>query len=434
MSSALPCRVEPAARSSSGARPATPIARSVEARCATGGRAVSRDDDGDVDAEPGRAARPRIRAGRRVGVHGQQQHGARARCWTRPPRPRPAPARAGSRRCGSAPRRGDDPHGLGVDGRLAVVRDQRPALGLAHDLLVTTTTSPSAAGRGDVRRDRAPPRSSPGRDLGQPRRTPLTGSTRGHADVPRAARAARSKRRPRPSPRSARHVGHEQRDGHGTRMPAAGRRRPAGRGVGSRRRASRRAGPRRRGRRRRPRDGLDPDGRQARVRHAAHRRAADDRGDARRPVPRSSRGRPGCRARRGSCRCETTGLDGGSRTTSASAIASRTPGAGLRVLGADRHELQARAPRRAAAPTTPGSGSPARPGARPRSRRGSRPGRRSSAAAGRPGRQPGAQGLGHLARAGSPGRASGCARRGWRRRGRRARTTAARGRRPRAPP
>ncbi|CAM5732030.1 hypothetical protein SALBM311S_01588 [Streptomyces alboniger] len=125
---------------------------------------------------------------------------------------------------------------------------------------------------------------------------------------------------------------------------------------------------------------------------------------------------------------ETTGLDGGNSTTSASAIASSTPGAGL-ACSAPTSTRVGRQPTPAAAPSTPGS---ARPCARRRSRRphGSRPGRRSSGSA-VPRLPPVAQRLGHRAQRIPRRRSSACARCGWRSPGRRARTTRVRRRRPR---
>ena len=56
---------------------------------------------------------------------------------------------------------------------------------------------------------------------------------------------------------------------------------------------------------------------------------------------------------------ETTGFDGGSSTTSASAIASRTPGPGCGLVEPDERPASRRAPGRAAGPSTPGSARPA---------------------------------------------------------------------------
>ena len=178
--------------------------------------------------------------------------------------------------------------------------------------------------------------------------------------------------------------------------------------------------------------GLDADRGEARVGHAAQRLAADDRrhADDSAPVSRSASRMPGT-AR--TVPTLTTGFDGASSTTSASAIASSTPGAGRR-LGRRRPDTIDCAGSSAWCRTHHSwkwiaFGSPSRR----RPRHGSRPGRRTSAAAARP------AATGRTAprsprRADSRRAASGCAPGGWRCPCRRARTRPGPRRRRPAPP
>ena len=238
-------------------------------------------------------------------------------------------------------------------------------------------------------------------------------------------------------------VGHHQRYGRGSARPAASSRGDLV-GVAARRPASRRARRRAPGRRSAAPTPAALTSTPIAVSSCSAMprtwRAADDGGEA---DDRRRRGARAPRGRRGTPRMvptETTGLDGGS--SDQVGVGDRVdarPGPGVDVLEPDDDHGLGRAPRRAAAPSTPGS---ARPGARSgrrgrRSRRGSRPGRRSSAAGVRVadvGLPAPAQRLGDLRRAGSRRRASGCGPGGWRCRGRRGRTRSAPRRTPPARP
>ena len=163
-------------------------------------------------------------------------------------------------------------------------------------------------------------------------------------------------------------------------------------------------------------------------------RAADDGGEADDRAPWSPR------APRGPGHAEDR-ADGddrvGRRQDHQVGVGDGVEHAGRRVglVEADRRPRPRRAPRRAAAPSTPGS---ARPGGRSAlgsaTRRGSRPGRRSSAAAATPRLPALAQRLGDGGERIARRRASGCAPGGWRCRGRRGRTRSAPRRTPPAPP
>ena len=133
---------------------------------------------------------------------------------------------------------------------------------------------------------------------------------------------------------------------------------------------------------------------------------------------------------------ETTGLDGGSSTRSASVIASMTPGAGRGVVEADDDDrlgghLGAQPHPVLLEVHDPAAARGLRVGDRdvgldPVVGHRQQPHARGVASAGTAPRSP--------RRAGSPRRASGCAPGGWRCRGRRARTRSARRRTPPAPP
>ena len=289
----------------------------------------------------------------------------------------------------------DDPRGRraarrpGRSRRRSPPRGRRPRTtrpsALLTTLRVTTTTSPSRSGgrqRGDQRgevvagaRPRGSPSDAADLERGQPRRSAIA--------------ARRGRGRPGPSPAVGGEVGHEQRHGPADRRPPR-QRRPRRRRP--RRPASRRAArqpPRRRSAGRPPSAEVSTPI-AARQASAMPRTGAppmigdtpDDRCGGRRDRVR------GCRAPPGSCRWRRPGCDGGSSTTSAlgDGVEHARPGCG--VLDADRRRSRGPGPRRAAAPTTPGSARPAAAGACRRSiTTGSRPGRRSSAAAGRRARQ-----------------------------------------------
>ena len=264
-----------------------------------------------------------------VGVERQQHDRAGRRRWRRRCRPRPSSARAGCARSTVGPRRATTRSGL-LGQRVVPVARPDPALGLAdhlagdHDDVAVGAASVAAA----TRAARSAPvvtsgRPSGARDLG----------------------AQPWSRRPDQLDRGGRHrrgrvvVGHHQRDGgagdpgglDGGDVVGVGRRRPASRRAPRRRRGSRSGRPpRRRSPRRRsrssiwwaiPRTWVSPTMGERPTTGAAVAVSASRMPGTPRIVP-----------------TETTGLDGGRMTRSASAIASSTPGAGRRLVQTDEDQ------------------------------------------------------------------------------------------------
>ena len=270
------------------------------------------DDDRRRRPRPARAAATAARAPTRPGPAAAAAP-CPARCRSRRPRRRPAPGRAGSRRCGSAAP-GDHAHGLGRD-RLLAVDPHDPALGLGHHL--GRDDDDVAVGQREVlagqRRDaRSAGEVVAGRDLGQRRPAPRPAATARHGRS-RAGEPGRRARppaaEPRRHPRPRLDVRHQQRDRAAGDAGGLDRRRPRRRRPC--RPASRRAG------RRRPRRAVVQRHRlggasRRRWRRAPcrpcrapvrRRRSARARRPARRrrPAPRGCPGRP---AR---CRCSRPG-------------------------------------------------------------------------------------------------------------------------------
>ena len=356
----------------------------------------------------------------RPGRRGAGRRG-RARRWRRRCRRRPCVRPWRVRTIVVGPRRATTRTVSSASASSRVPGRTRPSA-LLTTLLVTTTMSPSSSvdAREQERRQvvaRA--------HLGRRRRARALDGDRGHATSSMAAAAMAAVRRGRSSSgvrRGRRSRRLDRGDGGVDLVDQPAVEHPAGR-AGAVVQADPGGGD------------LDADRGEQLLGHPADVGAADDGGEAddRAAVAASASRTPGTPRM---VPTETTGLDGGSTTRSASAMASRTPGAGVDVSSPTKSTASAGHLGAQPDPVLLEVHDPAAARARRgrRWRRGSRPGRRSSAAAGRAGLPAPAQRLGHLARAGSRRRASGCGRGGSRGRGRRGRTRSAPRRTPRARP
>ena len=308
------------------------------------------DDHRDVDAESIAAgpigSRPRTHPGRWAAARPSR----RGRCSRRCRRPR---ARSPWRVCTIwvRPRRATTRTVSRGEVVLAAAWDET-ALGLGDDLAGhddDVSVAQLDAGGDDQRRDVVA--------FGRPPGCPSSAQTSNRCASPCAAPVARSSAAA-PSPRwlstscissgTARPLNPLRRNAATTSASTSSTSQPSIRPAGlggcrsggdARRRSSRRRSPR----------GRRPPSRAP----ARHRRSATARQPGRAVASQRVRR---CRARSRMMPIDTTGLLGASSTTSASAIASMTPGAGL--AGSQRHGLRSRAAgtcRAQSGPTTPGS-------------------------------------------------------------------------------
>ena len=312
------------------------------------------------------SSRDRSAPGRGVRVDGQQQHACPARCWSRRPRRPPAPARAGSRRSGSA--RGAPPPGRSrrrwpPRGRPARTRPS------ALDTIFEVTTTHVAVGQREVlagqRGDQHGREVVARGDLGDAVRRPDQ-QRPAHPRSPRRRARRRAPGRSGPSPAAASTSGISSGTARQA-IPAASTVATASASLvstsqpssspPSARSRSAAPRPRRWSRRRWRRAPCRPCRAPARRRRSAR---------ARRPAPADSTSASRMPGTARTVPMLTTGLDGGSSTTSAVGDRLEHAGAGLRVGRRRPARSRARRALRAAAPSTPGS---ARPSGGPRPRR-----------------------------------------------------------------